>query len=738
MSTQSSNNAPQEKVKPLPGGSSRKTSCEECHRLKMKCDKKVPCGLCVRRGCESICPTGTLHSSGRGKRSVLSDVPHLTAKITEMGERIRQLEQAVASTRENTSHPLLSTATRPPSESTPAQTDEVLGTFSVNDVGDAVYFGPTAGSAALFSIEDAPDNAHRFSFTAITESFPFSSGKTSWDADQALEHLLAHLPLEIRALGLCETYFRNGCWTAMPVMQCEAVEVLTLIYHGSRSLATPQQMAVLYLIFALGALVDLDLPPYNYEADHYFDLACAAMSIKPLFEQPTAVTVQALMLLSCYYTHGGRRFSMESGWNTVSLASSISQRLGLHRESFGLNLPPKSSNRCRALFWETYTLETIYGLSVGRPTGTFLSDISCPYPPDEADEEQPFVKIFPGYRHARWQYIKEIAAPLMEDFLTTKKPRYEGVLAMDQKIREYMHSYPFESFPTLNDEPPFAFLQRHLFPLFLKITLMYLHKGSFVEAMRDDSTDPLSSSYSASFLAAYRNASEIIKANIQNFTTHPMLFTRWWLIWKSLFNAAIIVGTVATRFPDSKIAPDAVVEFFTAVDLIEKGAVSSGRARNGLAILRRLRDKVIGAYTLCSADNLAPPPFFDPKTEEELKIFAGYTRIIAKKALQRWPPQTACDDPSLPSFSQHPDGWEVEKFQQGFDPTIIQSFDTTTPFGNVMLLPEPQALPSVEDAGFCSTYQFNLDPSESQQSDFHRVQIAYERQWADFLRTVQE
>jgi hypothetical protein len=41
---------------------------------------------------------------------------------------------------------------------------------------------------------------------------------------------------------------------------------------------------------------------------------------------------------------------------------------------------------------------------------------------------------------------------------------------MDQKIREYMHSYPFESFPTLDDEPPFAFLQRHLFPLFLKIS----------------------------------------------------------------------------------------------------------------------------------------------------------------------------------------------------------------------------------------------------------------------------
>jgi hypothetical protein len=66
----------------------------------------------------------------------------------------------------------------------------------------------------------------------------------------------------------------------------------------------------------------------------------------------------------------------------------------------------------QALFWETYSIETIYvrtwivdiagadrsfqGLSVGRPTGTFLSNISCPFPPEEDDDTQPFVHIFPG------------------------------------------------------------------------------------------------------------------------------------------------------------------------------------------------------------------------------------------------------------------------------------------------------------------------------------------------------
>ena len=35
-------------------------SCAECRRLKLKCDKTVPCSSCKRRGCASICPNGSL------------------------------------------------------------------------------------------------------------------------------------------------------------------------------------------------------------------------------------------------------------------------------------------------------------------------------------------------------------------------------------------------------------------------------------------------------------------------------------------------------------------------------------------------------------------------------------------------------------------------------------------------------------------------------------------------------
>ncbi|KAH8825475.1 hypothetical protein DL96DRAFT_112680 [Flagelloscypha sp. PMI_526] len=47
-------------------------ACAECKRMKLKCDKKVPCSSCVRRECSSICPTGILISR-QASRSILAE-----------------------------------------------------------------------------------------------------------------------------------------------------------------------------------------------------------------------------------------------------------------------------------------------------------------------------------------------------------------------------------------------------------------------------------------------------------------------------------------------------------------------------------------------------------------------------------------------------------------------------------------------------------------------------------------
>ncbi|KIY47795.1 hypothetical protein FISHEDRAFT_20803, partial [Fistulina hepatica ATCC 64428] len=69
-------------------------SCAECRRLKIKCDKSVPCQSCQRRGCASLCPNGAL-ATGQGTRFVLAATEHLHRRIGKLSNRIRQLEDAL-------------------------------------------------------------------------------------------------------------------------------------------------------------------------------------------------------------------------------------------------------------------------------------------------------------------------------------------------------------------------------------------------------------------------------------------------------------------------------------------------------------------------------------------------------------------------------------------------------------------------------------------------------------------
>ncbi|KAJ7189198.1 fungal-specific transcription factor domain-containing protein [Mycena filopes] len=640
--------------------------CTECRRHKMKCDKKIPCGTCVRRGCSAICPTGISLSTGRGKRSVVSDVAQLNTVIMTMGDRIRKLENALAATTEFSL----------PGSRLPIGADngDALGSFSVNEDGDGVYFfGPMAGSEALFSTFGAPGAQSSEGLTSsstpdigpfkiLTESFPFSPHPTpNWNVRSALQQVYAHLPSANRAWALCEIYYRNASWSGMPVLQSDAVELLRTVYHppasGSESGLSTQQIAVLYLIFAFGSLVDLALPADSYDAEHYFDLARAALAIRSVLDESTVVTVQALTLLALYYAHGGRRFSMDAAWSTISLASTISQSLGLHRDSFTSKLSPQVANRYRTLFWETFTVETHSGLSVGRPTGLSLSLITCPFPVDDAEDLHPFVKILPGYYRARWALMQDVTACVREAFVQTAKPSYDTILDIDRKIRKHLHSATaIQSLPAGEGEGAESlavYMQRHWIPMYAQSLLMYTHSSAFVEALRDTPADPGSSAYSASYFAGYRTACEVIRFNVRNFATHPGLFDRWWGVWKGLCCAAVLVGTVAIRYPSSPQALHAMDELRAAVELIEHGAVSSSRARSWLPILQQLQRKAMAVhsqYTSMPPAASTPLPGATDGETPYLEIFAGYTGVIAKKAV----PQT----PLLPQLeSQSDPGW---------------------------------------------------------------------------------
>ncbi|KAJ7171320.1 fungal-specific transcription factor domain-containing protein [Mycena filopes] len=624
--------------------------CAECKRLKLRCDKRIPCASCVRRGCDKTCPTGSYLPTGRGKRAVPTEASRLKATLAAMEERRRELESTIT----KASNYYLDTCPHlgltVPGKRDPGETlADRLGALSVDDTGVTQYFGPTAGTEALLSIQvlDDPDADDTTDtppiFDVVTSSFRVKA--MAWDAPHALTQLLAHLPPKPRAWELAEVYFEHGCWSGTPIMRTELFALLARVYGKfsadntvpmSAPTCSAHELAVLYGVFALAALVDLLLPPYNAESEYYFDLCRAALSVRSVFDDPQLATLQALVLTSIFYAHGGPRFSMESAWSVISLAATLGKNMGLHRERFHPEMAPEEVQRRRACFWELYAIETLQSLVVGRPSSTALADISCPFPTDDEQQIDDAGGIRPGFYHRRWHFIKQVAAPVMDASLTAKPPSYATIVELDQRIRKFMHS-PMCTPPGAADDDrgsPALYVQRRSVQQSCAKMLVYIHNHACVRAILENPDDPYYTKHATSFLSGYRHASEIIRADLDSFRRHPVLCARWWPIWKSLFNAAMIVGAVAAGCPQNHYGPRALLELFVAVDLFEGGAASSFRARGALNVLRKLRAKAIAAYSRHSGD-LKSAADADADADAALDVLAGRTRVIAQNIIAR-------------------------------------------------------------------------------------------------------
>ena len=58
------------------------------------------------------------------------------------------------------------------------------------------------------------------------------------------------------------------------------------------------QLALIFMVFAIGSLMYIKRPAYNIEAEKYHQLARAALFQSPIFEEPTLNAVQALVTLT--------------------------------------------------------------------------------------------------------------------------------------------------------------------------------------------------------------------------------------------------------------------------------------------------------------------------------------------------------------------------------------------------------------------------------------------------------
>ncbi|KAG5644077.1 hypothetical protein DXG03_009167 [Asterophora parasitica] len=648
-----------------------------------------------RRGCPSICPNGTL-STGQGTRFVLADTTQLHAKIMEMGQRILQLEDALAIFQSGVSsetHPLLRDEflhikfgpdkgklleREEPTRDTSIDSIDALGTLTIGDHGQVKYFGRSAGSEALFlvplfycgsktqltKLKQAGEEIDSMAsgvvesdqipqvsveVSRLSAAFPFG---VEGDYDKALDLLFEYLPSQHRAWSLCETYMEHAAWSFRPLKRDEIVDdIMAPIYKSMKERRAtdtpgphtvfPHTLAVLFLVFALGGLVDLTLEPYSAESDTYYHLSRACMSLYSVFDSPEVSTVQAVVLMGAFQVLGAKKNTTDSSWNLISLGCKLAQCIGLHRDSARFDLDAKTVERRRALFWEAFSYELFYCLGTGRPPSISLSYIDCELPVDDEATLDENGNVLKGFYQWKYEFTKEIMTTVTELTLTAEPPNYQTVLDLDRKVRAKSLPPHLNMFLSPEDRncSPSVYMRGCILAQYRTVTLLYIHRSFFAQAMLDHPANPLRSPYAPSFLAAYRCASGVIKSNLNHFERFPDLCSRSWAIWTHLFSAAIIVGTIVTRSPSSSMAASAFIELGLACDLFEKGAMSSRRARNGLAILCKLRERAFQVYSQFRSGNVTPNAVLAVGSpdygEDELALFGGQTRVLASKLLKK-------------------------------------------------------------------------------------------------------
>ncbi|KAH7910916.1 hypothetical protein BJ138DRAFT_49320 [Hygrophoropsis aurantiaca] len=615
---------------------------------------------------------------GEGSRFVGVAEDYLQRKTARLEERMRSLEDALAIVQANTSsqpHPLLvkkfplEDEENDADEETPSTNDfnkygliDALGSLHLDgeeSSGAVRFFGPSGGSESLLlrakeivTETSPPSNIPQEldasylpqEINIFYQSFPFTpSGYHTQGIQDKIE---TYMPSPERSTALCETFLKSLSWMFHIISrQYIFGELHPSIYNRRENPSKPRtygphDLALLLMLMAIGALVDPSLPAYNAEAQHYHRLARAALCLQSVFIHRSVTTIKVLHLMSVYNGMSGMESNLENSYSFLNFAGQVALQIGFHKDPSRWGIQGREAYDRRSYFWNLMAGSLWQSLVNGRPPVITPSFIDCKFPTELEETTYQIGEVPLGFGTWSFRYTLECLAPVVEVTQAAKPPAYQAVLELDRKIRDF--AVPVSSDPTeferMSREMQ-AFVRSH----YRELTLLFLHRGFFAQAMADYPSDPLRSPLGQSFLVAYQSACVVLGSTREQFSQQPILCARVWRIWSFAFSAAVIVGTVAVRNLGVQLTPEPLEQLEHACALFTSAAETSNRAQRALPILLRLRQKAYRAHQTAFTGNAS---FTSPSEEpdEELAIFGGRTMLVTNS---KSPPESALDPTRL-------------------------------------------------------------------------------------------
>ncbi|KAJ7594047.1 hypothetical protein C8J56DRAFT_426624 [Mycena floridula] len=684
-------------------------ACAECRRLKVKCDKNIPCQTCVKRGCSKLCPNGTI-PPGQGSRFVTAASDHLVRRITSMEARMHSLEDALAIAYAPTSdkpHPLLLASledseepdeqpTLKPVAEDQADLISAFGTLYV-DKDHSRFFGGGTESLLLQKRRggDPPSVQHPLpeldpsylpaEINQFSRAFPFVPFNVpSTSVQTSIE---SFLPPISRAITLCDTFLEHLSWMFHIVSRKQIVdELIPVVYKTRHASYGPHDLALLLVVLGIGALVDLNLEPYNLEAQHYYQLARAALGLQPVLAERSVVTIKVLHLMSIYNGMSGKESNLEHSYALLTLAAQVALKIGFHIDPSMWGLSGKEAYERRTYFWNLLQACLWQSLVTGRPPAILSLYIDCRIPTPEEEEIFQQGEVPLGFGIWGIRASDECLVHVVRATLAAKPPAYEKVMELDQKIRDFV--LPAQSQDSFSERTALSmrsFVRSH----YQDLMLMFLHRAFFAQGMVENPTDPLAGRHGPSILAAYHSSCVVLDDTKIQFMKKPLLCTRIWRIWTNALTAALIVGTVAIKGPHLNLEPPALEQFEAACRVFQSAAQTSSRAARSLPVLETMLEKAIHAHRVRRDVDEGSNP--ESKLDDQsILLFGGQATLLqnVQEKRVRHPPVTNPDLYSNPNamgqttFADLSQGWPGMFHETPVIPAHGVQFDAAFVSGN--------------------------------------------------------
>ncbi|KAF7365020.1 4Fe-4S ferredoxin-type domain-containing protein [Mycena venus] len=544
----------------------KRLSCRECRRLKLKCDRVFPCQSCCKRGCAEICPEGALQS-GRGSRFILANTEQLHEKITQLSERVRQLEDGLESF--SAEHPLLAPDLRR------IKTSQEL------------YVPPNAAltSDAASAPIVAPD------ILQLSVTFPFP-----WSVDLKIRQRIRDaLPPRAEAQAL---YNLDPSRTFIDLL-------IHSVYTTPIQELSPRRLALLLMVLSIGSLVDLSRPLGSLHGEAYHHLARAAVCEIPLMEEPDFDELHALFFMIWYHlVFSDNRKAVGYAWNLMGFVAKLAQGLGLHRDGSRLKVIPRRVRAAARNILGAAQPGLPYGqwcqsLSLGRPPSLSLSHVDTKPPAYTESTHVPKDEIL--YHEWKNAFFIKCLSPILEAVAAVTPPEYKQLLELDARARDF-HSPP--ALDNSGATARFLVMQRALVASGRDIAILQLHRRCFTEALSGAFVD-LHHSYAPSVLATYIGASSLIATLETLFDREPQLSARFLHFWFNAFSATVTLSLFVSRAPATSLAPYALQDLDRVCRLFRRVATLLPFSAKSLPIMEKLAEK---ARRACSQWHSAVPP----------------------------------------------------------------------------------------------------------------------------------